>query len=261
MDKLTKFKSECSMCRGFCCRALFFFKSDGFPEDKAAGKNCRHLMKDYRCDIHEQLKERQLKGCLGYDCLGAGVKTTLFKADEKVLFDVFTIMEQLHEILWYLFIGQEVVKNKELRHQLWLKYQMIEALSELPVSQILNLDLAHYRQLVAPLLQLTYQEVNLENKVTLLKAKKKMGRLDLMGRDLHSLNLQGQDFKGAFLIGANLSNCDLTGVNFLGSDVRDMNIRGSDLSASLFLTQGQINACHGDQLTKLPKYLERPKHW
>ena len=36
MNKLSGLKTDCCGCRGFCCRALFFFKSDGFPYDKPA---------------------------------------------------------------------------------------------------------------------------------------------------------------------------------------------------------------------------------
>lgn len=55
MNKLSGLKTDCCGCRGFCCRALFFFKSDGFPYDKPAKRNCKNLLADYRCKIHDQL--------------------------------------------------------------------------------------------------------------------------------------------------------------------------------------------------------------
>ena len=72
MNKLSGLKTDCCGCRGFCCRALFFFKSDGFPYDKPAKRNCKNLLADYRCKIHDQLEIVNYYGCINYDCLGAG---------------------------------------------------------------------------------------------------------------------------------------------------------------------------------------------
>ncbi len=135
-------------------------------------------------------------------------------------------------------------------------YQMIESLTYLDAEEILALDLNKYRQLVNPLLQEVYCQMNKDIQIKPLQARKTvLNRADFMGCDLHEKDLRGQDFKGAFLIGANLSNCDLCGVNFLGSDVRKMDIRNSDLSKSLFLTPAQISACVINRYTKLPEYI------
>lgn len=65
--RLEQFKAECSKCSGLCCTALFFSKMDGFPENKAAGKPCVNLEKNYRCRIHKDLEARNMKGCIGYE--------------------------------------------------------------------------------------------------------------------------------------------------------------------------------------------------
>jgi hypothetical protein len=62
--------------------------------------------------IMKSLSERGLKGCLAFDCFGAGQKvaqTTYAGHDwrsvpesAKQMFEVFLIMRQLHELLWYL---------------------------------------------------------------------------------------------------------------------------------------------------------------
>ncbi|MDY5912591.1 MAG: hypothetical protein SPJ62_11435 [Inconstantimicrobium porci] len=67
-----KLKSDCSKCFGLCCVALYCFKSDGFPRDKKDGEPCINLNNDFTCKVHECLKEKGFKGCLSYDCLGAG---------------------------------------------------------------------------------------------------------------------------------------------------------------------------------------------
>ena len=64
--------ADCSLCRGLCCRALYFSKLDGFPQDKPCGVSCSYLCSDHTCNIHHELKQKGMKGCLGYDCLGAG---------------------------------------------------------------------------------------------------------------------------------------------------------------------------------------------
>lgn len=261
MNKLLELKSDCSKCRGFCCRALCFFLNDGFPYDKPTGLDCKHLARDYRCQIHERLIIKKLRGCVNYDCLGAGQKTSLINADDKTLFDVFVVMEQLHEILWYLFESVEAVENLSIINQLEEHYQTISKLTYLKPKQLLTLDLSHYRKLVDPLLQKVYHEVNQGIRIEPLEYKLLLNRPDLMARDFRQKNICGQDFKGAFLIKADLSNNNLFGVNFLGSDVRDMNVCNSDLSGSLFLTQAQVNACNGNAKTKLPAYLVKPKYW
>ena len=256
MNKLSGLKTDCCGCRGFCCRALFFFKSDGFPYDKPAKRNCKNLLADYRCKIHDQLEIVNYYGCINYDCLGAGQKTAMFKEDDQLLFEVFEVMVQLHEILWYLYVGKNFVQSQRLNEQLETYYQMIESLTYLDAEEILALDLNKYRQLVNPLLQEVYCQMNKDIQIKPLQARKTvLNRADFMGCDLHEKDLRGQDFKGAFLIGANLSNCDLCGVNFLGSDVRKMDIRNSDLSKSLFLTPAQISACVINRYTKLPEYI------
>ncbi|MFQ7170830.1 MAG: pentapeptide repeat-containing protein [Thomasclavelia ramosa] len=90
---------------------------------------------------------------------------------------------------------------------------MIESLTYLDAEEILALDLNKYRQLVNPLLQEVYCQMNKDIQIKPLQARKTvLNRADFMGCDLHEKDLRGQDFN--LLIGANLSNCDLCGVNF-----------------------------------------------
>lgn len=63
------------------------------------------------------------------------------------------------------------------------------------------------------------------------------------------------------MIAADLKGADLRDADLIGADFRDTDLRGADLSESIFLTQGQINAAKGDDLTKLPPALTRPEHW
>ena len=105
-------RADCENCFGFCCVALYFSASEGFPEDKDAGKPCLSLQSDFRCSVHKDLKKLGLKGCIAYDCFGAGQKVAKVtygghdwrQAPEsaKQMYEVFLIMRQIHEMLWYL---------------------------------------------------------------------------------------------------------------------------------------------------------------
>jgi uncharacterized protein YjbI with pentapeptide repeats len=67
-------KIDCQKCFGFCCVALYFSASEGFPTDKDAGKPCINLQSDFNCAVHKNLRQKGLKGCTAYDCFGAGQK-------------------------------------------------------------------------------------------------------------------------------------------------------------------------------------------
>ena len=67
-------RADCENCFGLCCVALYFSASEGFPLDKDAGQPCLNLQSDFRCCVHKSLIERGLKGCIAFDCFGAGQK-------------------------------------------------------------------------------------------------------------------------------------------------------------------------------------------
>ena len=75
-DLERKLKIDCEKCSGLCCVALYCTKTDGFPANKEAGIPCKNLMRDFRCNIHSELADKNMRGCLAYDCFGAGQKVT-----------------------------------------------------------------------------------------------------------------------------------------------------------------------------------------
>ncbi|NTV91665.1 MAG: pentapeptide repeat-containing protein, partial [Clostridiales bacterium] len=103
---------ECGKCFGLCCTVLCFSATDGFPVDKKTGVPCPELRHDFSCNIHEALSRKGFKGCLGYDCFGAGQKVSQITFHGKdwrsfpdisgAMFEVFPFMQQLHEMLWYI---------------------------------------------------------------------------------------------------------------------------------------------------------------
>ena len=89
--------ADCTRCVGLCCVVLPFSRSADFAFDKPAGTPCRHLAADARCGIHASLRESGMRGCVAYDCFGAGQSVT-----ETDRIPHFLVVEQVHEIAWYL---------------------------------------------------------------------------------------------------------------------------------------------------------------
>lgn len=235
-------KINCENCCGLCCVSLFFAKVDGFPYDKDAGLPCKNMDEYFKCKIHSELVPKGMKGCLSFDCFGAGQKVTaLYKRLNwsqnpeiaQEMFLVFNIMQQLNQMLWYL----KQADLEELSNE-------IEALTNLSPKELAKLDLEKYHVIV-------YSQLK---EIVNPKGEPKV----LLGKDFGHSNLDGEDFSGACLIASNLEGCSLDSTIFLGADMRDVNIRNTDLSKAGFLTQWQINSAKGNINTKLPAELSIP---
>ncbi len=62
---------DCQKCAALCCVALAFDKGEMFAFDKPAGVACEHLC-GHMCGIHTKLDSAGLRGCVQYQCDGAG---------------------------------------------------------------------------------------------------------------------------------------------------------------------------------------------
>jgi uncharacterized protein YjbI with pentapeptide repeats len=268
------FKADCSKCFGLCCIALYFSANDGFPVDKEAGRPCINLQEDFKCKVHKDLKKKCLKGCIAYDCLGAGQKVAEvtfkgqdWRADQEnatEMFDIFIIMKQLYEMLWYLNEALLLQGENKLKEELSSKIKEIENITEGTKDALSKLDLVPVRMGVNKLLLQTSEFVRKKagNKKTPLKGKRTFGGgFDFIGTDLRKKDLKGENLSGAYLIAANLSGVDLSFADLIGADLRDADLCGANLSKSIYLTQAQINTAKGDMNTILPKALVRPEGW
>ena len=268
-------RANCEKCFGFCCVALYFSASEGFPEDKAAGKPCINLNSDFRCKVHEKLSKLGLKGCIAYDCFGAGQKVAqkTYEGKDwrkvpqaaKEMYEVFLIVRQINEMLWYLTEALELQMNSEVHEELNIMHSKTKKLTDLSAKALLELDLVAHRTEVNKLLLQTSEKVRnkfCSGKSSLSKRKKILGGGgDFIGADLKKTDLRGGNLRGAYLIAADLRGVDLSGADLIGADLRDADLRGANLSHSIFLTQAQINTAKGDTYTKLPKSLVPPKNW
>ncbi|WP_407314179.1 pentapeptide repeat-containing protein [Desulfosporosinus sp. SB140] len=263
-------RSDCEHCFGLCCVALYFAASEGFPKNKDAGEPCPNLNQEFRCCVHNSLLEDGLKGCIAFECFGAGQKVAQVSfagqdwqkvpSSSKQMFEVFLIMRQLHELLWYLTEALSLKQTSPIHSDLSLMIDEIERLTYLRLDFLMELDVAEHRAKVNTLLirasELVRNQVFQERKSPQRRRKTFSRGADLIGADLRSIDLRGANLRGAYLIAADLGGTDLNGTDF-----RDADIRGADLSKSIFLTQAQINAAKGDISTKLPPFIARPRHW
>jgi len=274
-EKNRNLQADCENCFGLCCVALYFSSSEGFPIDKDAGQPCLNLQPDFRCCVYKNLRELGLKGCTAFDCFGAGQKVSQvsfggydwreFPESANKMFEVFQVMRQLHELLWYLTEALTLQPAHIIHGPLSSMLDKTELFTHLSPDSLMELDVVVHRADVNTLLLETSEYVRAEayhGRKTPPKRQKTLGgRIDLIGADLKKTDLRGENLRGAYLMAADLRGLDLSGTDLIGADLRDADLRGADLTNSIFLTQAQINTAIGDTSTKLPSSIARPTHW
>lgn len=263
-------KSDCKNCFGLCCVALPYAKSADFPFDKDDGEPCRNLASDNGCGIHEELREKGFRGCVSYECFGAGqhVSQTLYEGHDwrnnaprsKEMFTVFPIVQQLHEMLWYLSQALGLSEAKTLHINLQSIYDETLQLTSKTPDEIVNLNISAHRSIVNDLLVKT-SEFFRKDFVQASKKKKIKKGLDYLGANLKGADFRGANLRGVLLIASDLRHADLRKADFIGADLRDADLSHAKLTDCIFLTQSQVNSAKGNVHTKLPSYLEKPGHW
>ncbi|MFG2646361.1 pentapeptide repeat-containing protein [Streptomyces sp. NPDC048436] len=266
-DDRQDLRADCGNCFGLCCVALTLSKSADFPVNKPAGTPCINLQQDSRCGIHQNLRQKGFSGCTVYDCFGAGQKVsqTTFDGTDwrqdpdtaRQMFDVFPVMRQLHELLWYLTEALTLPQTGPIEAELSRAREKTERLTQGTPAAIAETDVATHREDVNVLLLRTSELV----REGIRRKKKDRRGADLFGARLKGADLRGVTLRGAYLIAADLRGADLRETDLIGADFRDADLRGADLTGSIFLTQSQVNAAKGDAETKLPPSLARPAHW
>ncbi|EKN71612.1 pentapeptide repeat-containing protein [Neobacillus bataviensis LMG 21833] len=262
-----RYSADCENCFGLCCVALPYAKSADFPLDKDSGTPCSNLRGDYRCEIHSNLRNKGFRGCTVYECFGAGQKVSQVTFDgnnwrdypesAKEMFDVLPIMQQLHEMLYYLNEALNLEDTQPIYHDLQKALDETEKLTYLGAKSIMELNVPAHRAMINQLLIRTSELVRAK-----VPPNKKINRgIDLVGAKLKGANLRGANLRGALLIAADLREADLRVADLIGADLRDADLCGANLTGSIFLTQAQINSAKGDMATKLPASLSKPDHW
>jgi uncharacterized protein YjbI with pentapeptide repeats len=202
-----------------------------------------------------------------YDCFGAGQKVSQvtfggqdwrrFPHIAKQMFEVFPLVRDLHELLWYLTEALTLQPASSLHGEISLALEKTERYTHNSPAALIELDVAAHRRDVNALLLRTSELVRAEVR----HKKKDLRGADLIGAKLKKADLRGANLRGAYLIGADLRGADLRMADLIGVDFRDADLRGADLTASIFLIQSQLDAAKGDTATKFPPSLTRPTHW
>lgn len=188
-------QADCEQCFGLCCAALPFAASVDFAADKAAGQPCGHLRDDFRCGIHGSLQEQGYRGCTFYDCFGAGQRVSQVTfaglswrqvpGSAKPMFDVFPVMWQLHELLWYLDEALSLPQVSHLHERLRIRYDETERLTSAKLDDLISAKL---------------RGADLRG-------------IYLRGAYLIAADLRGADLRGADMIGADLRDADVRGAD------------------------------------------------
>ncbi|CAL9415031.1 pentapeptide repeat-containing protein [Streptomyces albus] len=254
-----RLRADCERCAGLCCVALPFAASADFAVHKPAGQRCGNLTAENRCSIHARLRESGFAGCSVFDCYGAGQRVSARatprtpgpRMPESLMFAVFRVTRQLHELLWLLTEAEAVEGGGEAG----ALAAELDALIDEDADTVLAVDVEAWRARVGPVLERVSERARrgLDGR--------DLARADLMGARLRGARLRGAGMRGALLIAADLRGADLRQADLLGADLRDADVCGADLSGALFLTQPQLNAAHGDSATLVPDTLVRPAHW
>jgi hypothetical protein len=227
--------ADCTRCFALCCE-LPFARGRDFPEDKAAGARCRNLAGNHECTVHAQLLDLGWRGCVAFDCFGAGqqvCQVSYASVDDPTRVEeraaVFAVVRQLHEMRFLLGDpGCAASSYADLARA--LDSELAEQ-AGLPPAALVAVDLPALRD----------------------RARDIFTRV--------AAERGGVDVRGTMLLAGDLRRQGLRGANLLGADLRDTDVRGADLSTALFLTQSQVNAARGDAATRLPARLSRPTHW
>ncbi|MER6805966.1 MULTISPECIES: pentapeptide repeat-containing protein [Streptomyces] len=265
-------QADCANCFGLCCVALSFARSADFAVSKPAGQPCSNLQQDFRCGIHTQLRDEGYPGCTVFDCFGAGQKVSqvTFGGTDwrqaprtaRSMFEVFPVMRQLHELLWYATEALDLAPARPVHEELRTALAHLDGLTRADAESIVQLDVNALRGEVNTLLLRASELVRAR-----VPGRRKNHRgADLIGAKLSGADLRGASLRGALLVAADLGGADLRDADLIGADLRDADLRGADLrgadlTGALFLTQAQLNAARGDAATVLPPALSRPAHW
>lgn len=310
-DPRAGLRADCGSCAGLCCVVPAFVASADFAIDKPPRRACPNLGDDgddFGCGIHDGLRDLGFPGCVVFDCFGAGqhvVQVSFGGRDwrgspeiAESMFDVFTVMRQLKELLWYLAEALTLLPAGPLRDEVTTVQAETRELVDAAPTELAGVDASAYRRRVGPLLEQVSRTVRAEHRAGGRaedsgdggvrggrrgngsgrdgggrsggrrgragpgpgKVRDRSGA-DLIGAKLRGADLRGVSLRGAYLIGADLRGADLDHTDLLGTDLRAADLRAARLAGSIFLTQPQLDAARGDSTTTIPAALARPRHW
>ena len=160
---MSRLEADCTRCFGLCCVALPFARSADFPVDKAGGEPCRNLLADHRCGIHDRLASEGWRGCVTFDCFGAGQQVSQVTfggvswreapGTAPTMYAVLPVMRQLHEMLVHLHDALALEPDDLTRSGLASAVEQVERARAGSPDEVLAVDLADLRTRVGGLLR------------------------------------------------------------------------------------------------------------
>ena len=226
-----RLRADCEHCFGLCSVVPALTASSDFAIDKDAGQQVAQVTFGGR-------DWRQAPGTA------------------QDMFSVFTVMRQLHELLWYLAEARALPAAGPVHDQLDQALDEVGHLTGSEADALIGLDTGTLRGDVSHLLRQASELARGPG-----RPETELAGADLIGKDLGRADLQAACLRNACLIGASLQGADLRTADVLGADFRGADLSGADLSTSVFLIQSQVDAARGDAATRLPPALRRPGHW
>jgi uncharacterized protein YjbI with pentapeptide repeats len=230
--------ADCERCVGLCCVGTAFSRSADFAVDKSAGQPCVNLLEDHRCRIHSSLPDEGFRGCVAFDCFGAGQRLTQETYDGRSwramsdsgreMFRGFSVLRGLHELLWLLAQADTLRPDPALR----ALARRIDTEASRPGDQLVTVMVDRWRHEANELLTAVSAAIRTPPGPDLRGA-------DLVGTDLSGRDLRRANLRGALLMGADLRGADLRQADFTGADLRGADLRGADLTDALFLSKMQ----------------------
>jgi uncharacterized protein YjbI with pentapeptide repeats len=242
-------EADCTRCAALCCVAPAFARSSDFAIDKPAGQPCRNLGSDhFGCTIHERLIPSGFRGCVVFDCFGAGQRITQETFEGRTwreepaiapdMFGLLPVVRQLHELMWLLSEALQLAEAVPVRPELRDALAETDRLAGGDVAELKGLAMDAYRKKVNPVLQRASELA----RVGAGGRRADHRGANLIGRRMRGADLRGANLRGALLIGADLRDADLRRADFTGADLRGTDLRGADLTGALFLTRAQRRA-------------------
>jgi hypothetical protein len=246
-----------------------FAESSDFAIDKPNGVPCPNLGDDFACQIHDRLRPSGFRGCVVFECHGAGQRIaqetfggiSWREAPEtaELMFAAFGVMRPLHELLVYLHEAASWPQAAALHPAIERTIGEVNEVASRPAEQLVDVDVDEYRAPAAALLREASECVR--RACCGPRAAAHEPGPHLFGAQLARADLRGANLRGALLIAADLIGADLRHADLIGADLRDANLSGADLRHALFLTDSQLESARGDAATRLPRERERPAHW
>ena len=146
---MTDLVADCSKCAALCCVAMPFDKGDMFAFDKEAGVACKHL-DGHLCKLHGELEDEGLKGCVIYDCVGAGQRVVQemfggksWRDDPEIeadMFEAFRIMRLIHGWLELLEAAVDLPLDADQEDGLEALYARLQLPEEYDLETLIALE-------------------------------------------------------------------------------------------------------------------------